>query len=104
MTVNGPIRKAFALVVAAAAVTAAITVGVQPIASGAPRQAASATSGRGNPNAAPPVLPAATRSELTAIRLQEAREARAFSYRLPLTARYSDAEMDTYAAVCGAGC
>jgi hypothetical protein len=104
MTVNGPIRKAVALVVAAGAVTAAITVGVQPMASGAPRQAASAMNGQGNPSAVPPVLRAATRSELAAIRVQEAREAHAFSYRLPLTARYSDAEMDTYAAVCGAGC
>ena len=104
MTVNRPIRKAFVRVVAPGVVAAAIAVGVQPIASGAPHQVAGFTGGQGNPNAVPPILRAATPSELAALRVQEAQEARALSYRLPLTARYSNAEMDTYAAVCKEGC
>jgi hypothetical protein len=102
--INRPVKKAFALVVTAGAVAGAATVGVHPIASGATRQAASVANVQGNPNAVPPILRAATPPELAAIRLQEAREARAFSYHLPLTARYSNAEMDTYAAVCKGGC
>ena len=82
----------------------ATIVGAHPIGPAPTRQAASATNGQGNPNAVPPILRAATPSELAAIRRQEAREAQAFSYRLPLTARYSGAEMDAYAAVCKAGC
>lgn len=104
MTVNRHMKKAFALVLAGGAVAAATAVGVHPIAWGATRQAASLTNGQGNPNAVPPILRAATPSELAAIRLQEAQEEHAFSYRLPLTAQYSNAEMDTYAAVCNAGC
>lgn len=104
MSINRPIKRAFALVVAAGVVAAPATARVHPIASGATHQAASFANGQGNPNAVPPILRAATASELAAIRVQEAREAPAFSYHLPLTARYSNAEMDTYAAVCREGC
>jgi hypothetical protein len=104
MRINRPIKRAFAMLVAVGVVAAAATVGVHPIASGATRQAASFATGQGNPNAVPPILRAATASELAAIRVQESQEARAFSYHLPLRARYSNAEMDTYAAVCRDGC
>jgi hypothetical protein len=104
MMVHRSVKKALVLVVAGGALVAASLVGDLSVASGAARHSASVSDGRGNPNAIPPILRAATASELAAIRRQEAREADAFSYRLPLTARYSDAEMDVYAIVCSGGC
>jgi hypothetical protein len=104
MTVGRSVKKALVLVVAGGALAAAILVGDLPVASGAARESASLSDGRGNPNAVPPILRAASASELAAIRRQEARAADAFSYRLPLTAPYSDAEMDAYAIVCSGGC
>jgi hypothetical protein len=104
MTVNRSVKKAVVLAAAAGVLAAATAAGDLPVASGAARQSAGFSEGRGNPNAVPPILRVLTPSELDAIRLQEAWEAAAFAYRVPLTARYSDAEMDTYAAVCTAGC
>ena len=101
MLVNRSFRKFVALVLACAAVAAvaAVTGGALRA-----RAVASTTSSQGNPHAVPPILRVATRSELAAIRRQEAREEAAFSYRLPLSAHYSSAEMDAYATVCAGGC
>jgi hypothetical protein len=104
MTVHRSVKKVFVLVVAGAALAATTPVSDLPVASGAARQPASFSHGRGDPNAVPPILRAATASELAAIRRQEALAADAFSYRLPLTAQYSNAEMDVYAIVCNSGC
>jgi hypothetical protein len=46
----------------------------------------------------PPILRPARPSELAEIRRAEAQERRAFHYRLPPTARYSNAEMDVFAS------
>ena len=101
MLVNSSFRKFVALVLACAAVAA-----VAAVTGGALRAqaVASTTSSQGHPRAVPPILRAATRSELAAIRRQEAREAAAFSYRHPVSAQYSSAEMDAYAIVCKGGC
>ena len=53
---------------------------------------------RGNPNAVPPILAPLRPSELAEIRRAEAQQWQAFSYRLPAGARYSDAEMNVFAA------
>jgi hypothetical protein len=98
MPVNRSVRKFVALVLACAA-AAAVTGGALSA-----QAVASTTSSQGNPHAVPPILRAATRSELAAIRSQEAREEAAFSYRLPVSAQYSSAEMDAYATVCKGGC
>jgi len=79
--------------------------------SGAPsgRAQSQATSGSGvvRPNldqqtgqagfGAPPILPPARASELPAINRAQAEEAQRLSYKLPRTARYSNAEMNAYA-------
>ena len=101
MHVNRSVRKFVALVLAGAAVAGVIEVGSGAVGA---RRVAATTTNQGDPHAVPPILPPASRSELAAIRRQEAREAAAFSYRVPLTARYSDAEMDAYASVCEGGC
>jgi hypothetical protein len=98
MLVNRSFRKFVALALACAA-AAAVTGGALRA-----QAVASTTSSQGNPHAVPPILRAATRSELAAIRRQEAREEAAFSYRLPVSAQYSSAEMDAYATVCKGGC
>lgn len=101
MLVNRSFTKFVALVLACAAVAAvAVVTGAAPRG----QAVASTASSQGNPYAVPPILRAASRSELAAIRRQEAREQAAFSYRLPLSAQYSSAEMDAYATVCKGGC
>jgi hypothetical protein len=53
---------------------------------------------QGNPNAVPPILPPVRPSELAGIRRAEAQKAQEFYYRLPASARYSNAEMNVFAA------
>jgi hypothetical protein len=86
MFANRPMKKLFALVLTAAAVAACTQLDGQAVAGG-----------QGNPDAVPPILRRATPSELAAIAATEAERAAARAYRLPDTARFSDAEMNAYA-------
>jgi hypothetical protein len=79
--------------VAAAAVAGAQAVGAQPGA----RAVTVATADQG-PRAVPPILPPLRASELAELRQAEAQEWQALSYRLPAGARYSNAEMNVFAA------
>jgi hypothetical protein len=88
MSTNRPMKKLFALVLTAATVAVCTQLDGHAVAAGA----------SGNPHAVPPILRRATPSELAAIASAEAEEAAARSYRLPDTARFSDAEMNAYAA------
>ena len=69
-------------------------LGAQPGA----RPVSAATDNGGNPNAAPPILPPLRPSELAELRRAEAQQWQALSYRLPAGARYSNVEMDVFAA------
>ena len=80
--------------VAVAAVAGAQAVGAQPGA-----RAVTVTAGsQGNPGAVPPMLPPLRASELAGLRRAEAQQWQALSYRLPAGARYSNAEMNVFAA------
>lgn len=90
MPLSRSARKWTALLIAGGAV--AVGAGAQAIASGPDAHPASAsTDNRGNPNAVPPVLRAATPSELAQIRSDEGWERQKFYYRPPAGARYSSA-------------
>jgi hypothetical protein len=80
--------------VAAAAVAGAHAVGAQPGA----RAVTVATADQGSSRAVPPILPPLRASELAELRQAEAQEWQALSYRLPAGARYSNAEMNVFAA------
>jgi hypothetical protein len=80
--------------VAVAAVAGAQAVGAQP-AAGAVTVAAGS---QGNSRAVPPILPSLRASELAGVRWAEAQQWQALSYRLPAGARYSNAEMNVFAA------
>ena len=56
-----------------------------------------ATADQGS-RALPPILPPLRASELAELRQAEAQEWQALSYRLPAGARYSNAEMNVFAA------
>lgn len=79
--------------VAAAAMAGAQAVGAQPGA----RAVTVATADQGS-SAMPPILPPLRASELAELRQAEAQEWQALSYRLPAGARYSNAEMNVFAA------
>jgi hypothetical protein len=53
----------------------------------------------GYPNAVPPILRAARPSDLAEIRRGEAQERKKLSYRLPASARYSNADMNVFASL-----
>lgn len=99
MPVNRSVKKFVALVLAAAAVVAVLAVtqvGGHSVAAGAGnRGAASIAHNQGNPDAVPPILRPATRSELA--EMAEAREGREFYYELPASARYSGAVFSVFA-------
>jgi hypothetical protein len=57
-----------------------------------------AAGSRDNPDAVPPILPALRPSELAEVRRAEVQQWQALSYRLPAGARYSNAQMDVFAA------
>jgi hypothetical protein len=80
--------------VAVAAVTSAQAVGAQPAA----RAVTVAAGAQGNSRAVPPMLPPLRASELAEVRRAEAQQWQALSYRLPAGARYSNAEMNVFAA------
>jgi hypothetical protein len=80
--------------VAVVAVAFAQAAGAQPAA-----RAVTVTAGsQGNSRAVPPMLPPLRASELAGVRSAEAQQWRALSYRLPAGARYSNAEMNVFAA------
>lgn len=79
--------------VAAAAMAGAQAVGAQPGA----RAVTVATADQGS-SAMPPILPPLRASERAELRQAEAQEWQALSYRLPAGARYSNAEMNVFAA------
>lgn len=98
MRINS-VKKLTALVLTGAAVAVAAETGAQAVAAPLGDGALSAISAnQGNPNAVPPILPPLRPSELAELRREEARKLDAFDYRLPATARYSDAEMNAFAA------
>ena len=103
MFINRPV-KLIALVlggvaVAVAAATGAQAVGAQPGA----RAVTVATDNQGNPDAVPPMLGPLRASELAEIRRAEAQQWQALSYHLPAGARYSNVEMNVFAAEGYAG-
>jgi hypothetical protein len=79
---------------AVAAVTGAQAVGAQPGA----RAVTVAAGDQGKSRAVPPMLPPLRPSELAEVRWGEAQQWQALSYRLPAGARYSNAEMNVFAA------
>jgi hypothetical protein len=104
MSINRPVKVSIALVLGGAAVVAAAQSGTQALgaqALGAQPGArlVSATAGsKGNPNAVPPILAPLSPSEVAEMRRVEAQQWQVLSYRLPAGARYSDAEMNVFAA------
>jgi hypothetical protein len=99
MPVNRWITKFVALPLAAAALAAAIATGAQPVgAQTGTGQICSTTTERGYPNAVPPILPPPRCSALMAIKREEAFEGQEFWNDPPASARYSNAEMNAYAA------
>lgn len=98
MFINRPV-KSIALglggvVVAVAAVTGAQALGAQPAA----RAVTVAADSQGNSRAVPPMLGQLRASELAEVRWGEAQQWQASSYHLPAGARYSNAEMNVFAA------
>ena len=99
MPIYRAVKVSIALVLGGAAVVAAAQSGTQAVGaqSGARPVSAAADNG-GNPAAGPPILAPLSPSELAEIRRAEAQKWQALSYRLPAGARYSDAEMNVFAA------
>src|SRR5215468_870110 len=107
MSVNDRIKKMMVLVLGGAAVVVAAQTSAA-VAAQAGTQAPGTWTGagpvgmaagnQGNPNAVPPILARLRPSELTVMRRAEAQQWQALSYRLPAGARYSNAEMNVFAA------
>jgi hypothetical protein len=107
MSANRRIKKMMALVLGGAAVAVAAQAGTavaaqagtQALGARADTGPVSAGAGhRGIPDAVPPLLPPLRPPELTEMRRAEAQQWQAISYRLPAGARYSNAEMNVFAA------
>ncbi len=99
MAINRLVKKLIALVLGGAAVAVAAQTSAQALtAQPGARSVIAAATGQGNPNAVPPLLPPLRASELAELRRAEAQKQQALSYRLPANARYSNAEMDVFAA------
>ena len=107
MSVNDRVKKMMVLVLGGAAVVVAAqtstavaaqagthALGAQPDA----RPVSAAADKGGNPDAVPPILAPLRPSELAVMRWAEAQQWQALSYRLPAGARYSNAEMNVFAA------
>jgi hypothetical protein len=86
--------KLMGLGLAVAAVAGAQAAGAQPSAGAV----TVATAGQGGLRAVPPMLPPLRAPELADVRQGEAQQWLALSYRLPAGARYSNAEMNVFAA------
>jgi hypothetical protein len=100
MPVNRPVKKMIVLVLGGAAVVAATQTGTPAFGAQPGARAVTATADDGgNPDVGPPILPPLSPSELAEMRRAEAQQWQALSYRLPAGARYSDAEMNVFAAV-----
>jgi hypothetical protein len=99
MSINLRVKVSIALVLGGAAVVAAAQSGTQALgAQPGARPVSAAADSRGNPDAAPPILGPLSPSELAEMRRAEAQQWQALFYRLPAGARYSDAEMNVFAA------
>ena len=98
MFTNRPV-KLMALVLGGVAVAVAAVIGAQAV--GAPPAARAVTvaaDSQGYPDAVPPILGQLPASELAEITRAEAQQWRALSYHLPVGARYSNVEMNVFAA------
>ena len=99
MSINRAVKVSIALVLGGAAVVAAAQSGTQALgAQPGARAGSAAADNRGIPDAVPPILRTLRPSELAEVRRAEAQEWQALSYHLPAGARYSDAEMNVFAA------
>ena len=99
MPINLRVKVSIALVLGGAAVVVAAQSGTQALgAQPGARPVSAVAENQGNPNAVPPILPPLRPSELAEVRRAEAQQWQALSYRLPAGARYSNAEMDVFAA------
>jgi hypothetical protein len=94
MFINRRVKLMALGLVAVAAAAGAQAVGAQPAA----RAVTVAAASQGNSRAVPPMLPPLRASELAGVRRAEAQQWQALSYRLPAGARYSNAEMNVFAA------
>jgi hypothetical protein len=98
MSINRRV-KLMAVGLAGAAVAGAAVAGAQAAAAQPGARAVTVAAGsRGNPGAVPPMLPPLRASELAQVRQAEAQQWQALSYRLPAGARYSNSEMNVFAA------
>lgn len=107
MSVNRRVKKMIVLMLGGAAVAVAAQTstavaaqaGTSALGAGAGAGPVSVAAGSGgNPAAVPPLLGTLRPSELAEMRRAEAQQWQAVSYRLPAGARYSNAEMDVFAA------
>ena len=98
MPINRLAKKLIALMLGGVAVAVAAQTSAQALAAQPVARSVIAAAGQGNPNAVPPLLPRLRPSELAELRRAEAQKQQALSYRLPANARYSNAEMDVFAA------
>jgi hypothetical protein len=99
MPFNRAVKVSIALVLGGAAVVAAAQSGTQAFgAQRGARPVSAVADNQGNPDAMPPILPVLRPSELAEMRRAEAQKWQALSYRLPAGARYSNAEMNVFAA------
>lgn len=94
-----PVKKMIALALGGAAVAVAAQASTpEPGALADTRPVSAAAARIGNPNAVPPILAALRPAELAQVRRAEAQAQQRFAYRLPASARYSNAEMNVFAA------
>jgi hypothetical protein len=100
MSINRPIKKLIAVVLAAGAVALAVQVAAAPVAAGASGQSAQVAHNQGNANGIPPILPRESASHLRAL---EAWEAVEFFSDPPANAHYSNADMNAYASASNGG-
>jgi hypothetical protein len=99
MLINRPVKVSIALVLGGAVVVAAAQSGTQALGAQPGARLVSATAGsHGNSDAVPPILAPLSPSEVAEMRRAEAQQWQALSYCLPAGARYSDAEMNVFAA------
>jgi hypothetical protein len=99
MSVNRQIKKMMALVLGGAAVAvAAQTSAPAPGARADTGPVSAAAGNQGIPDAVPPILAPLRPTELAQMRRAEAQQWQALSYRLPASARYSNTEMNVFAA------
>ena len=98
MPINRLVEKLIAFMLGGVAVAVAAQTSAQALAAQPGARSVIAAADQGNPNAVPPILAPLRPSELAEVRRAEAQQWQALSYRLPAGARYSNAEMDVFAA------